>query len=510
MSEIGSHSGKRLAEMPASTASPQRPLLKTIESPSVRPRQPESPGGKTHEELRAEVRKALPALLIVYVLGDLMLQAFNLVYQNIGNSLNMRSAAPLLSTIPGVALAVLTLLYDSLCDFISPRRMTLIGVSAMIVGSVLGFLVSGSFWVILISRILQVVGSQVSGSVYLVLVTKYTRKNEKTVYVGIFGAMYYFACVVGILAGGLIVMIPWRFLFLVPALALFCMPVLIKDIPDIEGQAEHTDYFGMAVFAAIPALVVIYFNYKNWAYLVAIAVLVAVFCVYVMRGKHPFLTRRMAGNRSFVITALIIVVFNLFNYAVLPIYEVIGSGVYHISLLTVSLYLAIVYVLSAFVGVVSGKIVNLMGRWRAIFWSGVLRVAGFALSALFIRSGFWLLTIFGCLYSFGCMGAYSSLYNCATDALPIYERGRGIGVAETARNTTTPVGMALYSMMLALPQLQQRGFGVGLHAASDTQTATAAANLTSNIFWIMAISSLVALAMIVVFRKQLIGGDKRH
>lgn len=41
------------------------------------------------EENRRKTKKALPALLTVFTLGQLMTQAFNLVFQNIGDSLGM-------------------------------------------------------------------------------------------------------------------------------------------------------------------------------------------------------------------------------------------------------------------------------------------------------------------------------------------------------------------------------------------------------------------------------------
>lgn len=47
------------------------------------------------EANRAKTKKALPALLIVFTLGTLMIQAFNLVFQNIGDSLGMSASASL-------------------------------------------------------------------------------------------------------------------------------------------------------------------------------------------------------------------------------------------------------------------------------------------------------------------------------------------------------------------------------------------------------------------------------
>lgn len=125
------------------------------------------------EANRAKTKKALPALLIVFTLGTLMIQAFNLVFQNIGDSLGMSSSASLISTLPGIVLGVVCMLYGTLCDFISPKRMTLFGVVALVAGSFLGFFGSFNFWVVLIARMIQVAGAQVAGSVFLVMTVKY-------------------------------------------------------------------------------------------------------------------------------------------------------------------------------------------------------------------------------------------------------------------------------------------------------------------------------------------------
>ena len=131
------------------------------------------------EANRAKTKKALPALLIVFTLGTLMIQAFNLVFQNIGDSLGMSASASLISTLPGIVLGVVCMLYGTLCDFISPKRMTLFGVSALVIGSLLGFFGSFNFWVVLIARMIQVAGAQVAGSVFLVMTVKYLDDKEK-------------------------------------------------------------------------------------------------------------------------------------------------------------------------------------------------------------------------------------------------------------------------------------------------------------------------------------------
>ena len=400
--------------------------------------------GVSAEAARGIAKKTLPALLAVYLLGELMVQAFKLVYQNIGASFGMHAGASLLATIPGIVLAVLSLLYDSLCDFISPKRMTIIGVVCLIIGSIIGFFGQAGFWVVLAARILQVIGSQVAGSVYLVLVVKYLRDHERSVYIGMFGA--------------------------------------------------------------VAMLISIYFDYPHWGWLAALGVLAVFFCCWVAFGKQPFLSRSFVKNGSFMAAVLVIVFFDFFSDASIPIYRVIGKGVYHISLTTVSLYLALVYALTAVVSSVIGKVVQRIGRWNTIFWSSVLMVVGFALSALFVRCGFWTLTAFACVYNIGIIGGYSPLYDCATAALPQEERGRGMGVAELTLNTSSAIGITVYASLMTKSALASHGWGIGLDAPAAS--VAAAANRTSNMFWIMAAVALATVLLIVVLRRRLIDGGR--
>lgn len=161
---------------------------------------------------RFKTKKSLPALLIVFTLATLMIQCFNLVYANIGESMHMSAnTSALLSTVPGIILGVVCMLYDTLCDYISPKKMTLWGVSALVLGSLLGFFAATNFWLVLVARMIQVAGGQVTGSVFLVMTVKYLTNREKAIYIGVFNAVYYLAAALGVFAGGWITNIPWKF-----------------------------------------------------------------------------------------------------------------------------------------------------------------------------------------------------------------------------------------------------------------------------------------------------------
>ena len=377
------------------------------------------------EANRAKTKKALPALLIVFTLGTLMIQAFNLVFQNIGDSLGMSSSASLISTLPGIVLGVVCMLYGTLCDFISPKRMTLFGVVALVAGSFLGFFGSFNFWVVLIARMIQVAGAQVAGSVFLVITVKYLNDKEKAIYIGIYNAVYYLAAAIGVFAGGFITSFDWKYLFLVPALSVFFIPLLIKSTPDISAKGEKIDSIGVLLFAVFAALIAIYFSFPGVGMIIASIVFAVLFVLWIWKGKNPFLGRSFVTNGAYMSILLLQFVLYFFNFACVPIYNVIGEQIYNVPLTTVSLCLTLVYIVATIVGCVSGPVINRLGRMRTLVIAIVLMIVGFAGSAIFIKSGFGVLTFLACLFIAGVTAVYTPIYDAASDALPVEENGRG-------------------------------------------------------------------------------------
>ena len=440
---------------------------------------------------RVKTKKALPALLTVFTLGTLMIQAFNLVFQNIGDSLGMSSSASLISTLPGIVLGVVCMLYGTLCDFISPKRITLFGVSALVIGSLLGFFGAFNFWVVLVARIIQVAGAQVAGSVFLVMTVKYLNDKEKAVYIGIYNAVYYLAAAIGVFAGGMITSFDWKYLFLVPAISVFFIPLLIKNTPDISAKGEKIDVVGIVMFAVVAGLIAIYFSFPNIWFLVATIVVALIFALYVWKGTNPFLSKKFVTNGAYMSILLVLFVFYFFNFACVPIYNVIGEQLYSISLSTVSLCLTLVYIVATVVGCVSGPLINKIGRQRTLIGAAILMIVGFAGSAIFIKTSFWLLTALACVFIAGVTVVYTPIYDAASDALPVEENGRGIGICDLMMNTSASIGMAVYSSLMANPNLAKGGlFDVGVGSAAQT----------SNMFWIMCGAAVLALIIIIVFR----------
>lgn len=423
-----------------------------------------------------------------------MTQAFNLVFQNIGDSLGMSQYASLISTLPGIVLGVVCMLYGTLCDFISPKRLTTLGVGALVVGGILGFFGASSFWIVIIARMLQVAGGQVCGSVFLVMVVKYLRDQEKSLYIGIFNAIFYLASGLGVLAGGVVSSFDWKYLFVFPIIAIVLLPLIVRNTPDISGSSQHIDGWGIALFALIAALIAIYFSFPSVWLIVAIVVLGVLFGVYVARASRPFLTVSMVRNVPFMVLLGMIFLFCFFDFACVPIYNVIAAEVYQVSLTQVSVCLLIVYVVAVIVGLLTGPIVARLGRELTIVVAAVMMIVGFCGSAILVKHGLVLLTVLACLFMAGMTLVYTPLYDSTSDSLPVEERGRGIGLCDLSMNTGASIGMAVYGSLMASPAFASKGF-FGIEPGANAGV--------SNMFWIMGLAALATLALYLVFRKRI-------
>lgn len=80
---------------------------------------------------------AIPIVLIIFTMGVLQQQAFGMIYVNIGDQLGQANLAPLITSIPGIVLGIVCVIYGSLGDFVSLKKMMILGTIVFVLGSVL-------------------------------------------------------------------------------------------------------------------------------------------------------------------------------------------------------------------------------------------------------------------------------------------------------------------------------------------------------------------------------------
>lgn len=458
-------------------------------------------GDNTDRQIADRARKALFPLLFVYLLGVLCLQAFNLVFEHIGTDLGAVSEASLITAIPGVVLGIVCFIYGSLCDFVSLKKLTFVGMILLWIGCAFGFLFHGSLILVIVARCIQTVGFQAAGSVYLVIVARYLKPETKLLYFGLFTAAFQLSTALGVLCGGIFSAIDWSWLFLIPALSVLVVPPLIKDLPNVTGKGASIDAIGFALFGAGALFLTLFFSNLMWPLVVASLLSFVCFAAYIGKARNPFVTPAFFRNTRWIKAVLLIVIFYSLNFSVTPLFNAAGSMIYGMSATQVSLLLLPALILATVTGTLSGRIVGILGRFRSILTAGTLMGLGLLTSGLYLyltagSSNSWPLAVTISVYYIGMAMTYSPVVDTVLATLPPEQSGRGVGMNDLAMQGSGAIGIAI--------------FGSSLSASAVTQTATQsipAANAHfGKLLFIYAAVMVFGVAWLVIHRTSIYRG----
>ncbi|KFF30510.1 MFS transporter [Bifidobacterium bombi] len=441
------------------------------------------------------VRVAIPIVLVIFTMGVLQQQAFGMIYVNIGDQLGQKNLAPLITSLPGIVLGIVCVIYGSLGDFVSLKKMMLIGTVVFILGSILGCFGTLNIWLVIAARVLQSAGWQVSGSIFLVLVSKYVEKRKRVIWYGVFVAVFRFAAALGVFLAGYMTLLDWRWLFAIGILAVFLLPFLAKNLPDEHAEGAKIDIAGFVLIGLFAACVTMFFTDISWGWGIASVVSLVAFVVYIFKAKNPFVTPELFKNPAFDMTMIVIFVGYFFSYTLNAGVNNIGLNVYHIDSSKVSNLLVWSIILAAVMGFVAGPIIQRIGRKASIILALTCMGGGLILLAFLIPAGkVWALAVAPCLYYFGTSFFYQPIVDTATLTVEAEESGRVLGFNDLIQAITGSIGVALFGQVMA---------NGALGSGSLAGTEQGLASTYANVFMIGGVVILVALVIFLFSMKMI-------
>ncbi|WEV53365.1 MFS transporter [Bifidobacterium sp. ESL0704] len=452
-------------------------------------------GTPEFEKMNKMTKVAIPIILAIYTLGVLQQQAFGMIYANIGKQLGQPGLAPLITSIPGIVLGIVCVIYGSLGDFVSLKKMVTYGTIVFVIGSALGCLGQLSIWIVIAARVLQSIGWQVTGSIFLVLVSKYVEKRKRVLWYGVFVAVFRVAAALGVFLAGYMTLVDWRWLFGVGILAVFGIPALAKNLPDQHAEGAHIDGVGFILIGLFAGAVTMFFTDMNWAWGIACIVTLVAFVVYINKAKNPFITPKMLANPAFAVTMTVIFIGYFFSYTLNAGVNNIGMDVYGIDSSKVSNLLVWSIILAAIMGFAAGPIIQKIGRKASVILALACMGGGLIAIAFLIPAGqIWALAVAPCIYYFGTSFFYQPIVDTATLTVEAEESGRALGFNDLIQAITGSIGVALFGQMMT-----NKSMGGG----SIAGTAPGAASSYANVFIIGGVIILVAMLLFIFSMKMI-------
>lgn len=357
--------------------------------------------------------------------------------------------ASLQASLAGVIIGIGAVVYAALADSISIRKLMLTGIGFVAVGSILAFIFSGSWAMVLTGRLIQTTGLAAAETLYVIYVTKHLSEDDQKTYLGFSTAAFQAGLLIGALTSGFIsTYVSWTAMFLIPLILLLTIPPIIKNVPEDEAVEGHLDALGLFFVAVFASALIMFMQDYAWYWLVLAAIGLVLFIVHIKNAKNPVVTPEFFTNGRYVWTIVMVLFVYSTQLGFIFLLPYAAQDLHGMSLDRASLLLIPGYACAVLVGVLSGKIGTVLSSRSTIYTAFALVAGSLFIAALFAQVHVAVLVITIIAFASGFSLMYAPLVNTALRNITAAKSGIAIGFYNLTINIAIPLGIAYTAKLM--------------------------------------------------------------
>lgn len=451
----------------------------------------------------ANPKAAVPVLLFAFVFCLIVDNGFKTMTMPIAQGLGISdNTASLQASLAGVIIGIGAVFYAALADSISIRKLMLVGIALITVGSLIGYVGSSVWALVLAGRLIQTCGLAAAETLYVIYVTKHLSEKDQKTYLGFSTAAFQMGLLVGALTSGYIATyISWTAMFLVPLVLLLAAPAIYKKVPEDEAVEGHLDIFGLLLIAVFAASLTMFMQAFNWVWLIPAVLGIALFAWHVVSHSGAVVAPEFFQNGRYVWALVLVLIIYSTQLGFIFLLPFAGSKLHGLSVDKAALLMVPGYVCAVLVGVVSGLIGKFLSSRAAIFTALGMIISALVLSAVLIESSLAVLVLAIVLFASGFALMYAPLVKTALQNITPARSGVAIGFYNLTINIAIPLGIA-YSAKL---QDMKATWFAGLTGAT-----TADGQLYATVLWVLAFVALTGAVIYFLADRVLISKEKSN
>ncbi|WP_058234692.1 MFS transporter [Devriesea agamarum] len=391
-------------------------------------------------------KQAVPLILALFVFSLIIDNGFKNLSQPIATNLGISpSEASLQATLAGILIGIGAVVYATLADSISMRKLLIFSVIVMCAGSLFGFIFSSSFPMVLIGRIVQTMGLAAAETLYVIYVTKYLSRKDQKTFLGFSTSAYQLSLFFGVLTSGYIAGLSsssWSWMFLVPLLAIVTIPSILRTVPRGEVTSSRVDVLGLFLVAVVATCLILFMQQFQFWYLLPALIAVVVFIWHIRAHRGALVDASFFLNHRY--TTMLAVNFIMYSVqlAYLFVFPFLLRDLHGLKIDESSYVLAPAYLVAAIVGALTGAIGKFLSSRQAITVAMLAITISLVIPAVFVEFWIGMYTISMILFASGFALMYAPLMSTAIRDIPRERSGVAIGFYNLVINIAVPIGIA--------------------------------------------------------------------
>ncbi|QWT22662.1 MFS transporter [Subtercola sp. PAMC28395] len=418
----------------------------------------------------ASSRRPNSTLIVIYLsLGGLSFAVLQSLVApalaTIGKDLSVTTSdASWILTAYLLSAAVLTPILGRLGDMVGKRKVLIIVLSLLLVGTVLAAL-APNLGVLIIARALQGAAGAIM-PLSIGVVRDELPKERVGVTIGLLSAIFGIGAGVGIVAAGPIVEnLSWQWLFWLPAiLVVIALIGVIFGMPESPVKTPgRLDILGAGILGvSLVSLLLAISEGENWGWdsfgtvgLLALgAIALVVFVLVELRTKEPLIDMRLMKVRGVWTAHVVALIFGFAMFGtfvlvptLLQLPSATGYG-FGDTVSEAGLFLLPTVIMMVIFGPVAGILVRKVGPKPPMLLGSIFVTAAFILPAI-DHSQIWQIVVSGLLTGAGIGLALASTSNAIIESVPATQTGEAISVNTISRTIGSSIGTAVIAALIS-------------------------------------------------------------
>lgn len=392
----------------------------------------------------------LIVVMLTVTLSSMSILLFNFVLPMIQDEFHLNhSQVSWVTSLYTLVYGIGTAIYGKLADRYRLKDILVFGLILFSLASLIGFF-STTYWMLLVTRCLQAIGAaSIPAASSLIPIRYYPEKERGKAMGTVFAGVALGNALAPVIASFIVSFFDWRWLFVVPLLVLFTLPIYFKLLGDEQVKETKIDWLGGLLLALFVAQVLLAVTIQiTW--LIGAVIAAIGFVWRIMTTSHPFVEPKLFRNRAYTFYLALAFVTTGMGYALFFIAPLFLSEVYALKESLIGVVMVPAAVITALLNRQGGKLADRKGSGFLFFIALALLFTSFILLSTFIGNHLVMIAAFLALGGVGQSFMMVVMSRSISLTLPAEHAGIGMGLLMMQNFIAGSIAIGIYGRVIDL------------------------------------------------------------